>query len=440
MLLTIAIAVGCGKDAATSPSGQAVGQSNGQSAQPAKSSAPKAETAMDKAAKEEVTLNFFTPAWVTNEEYESIFAGPLKKKYPNIHLERQAAGKDVSIEKLIAAGQTPDVMIQGAGPDLINLQELKLAYDLLPLIKENKLDLKKFIPSGLDMVKLYSGNGTLTALPFTMGFRTMYYNRDLFDKFGTPYPAAHMSWEDAIELAKKVTRTDGGTQYFGFSLNGAQYLPIKNEARADFIDSKTNKSIVDSDVWKRVFDLTRRVYQIPGNDGAFKGANGLFMKEKRLAMLVASNELRNMNDINWDVTAIPTLKESPRVGGYSQAVGLSISATSKHKEAAFLFILNTLSDEVQLEMARNGRPSPLTDKKYVDAFGKGMKNVTDQHLNRILDIEFTVPKSVSKYDNIGQKEMTAALADVVTNGKDINTALREAGDRINQAVQAELSK
>ncbi|MCC2685906.1 MAG: family 1 extracellular solute-binding protein, partial [Paenibacillaceae bacterium] len=408
--------------------------------QPVKQATPKTDTAMDKAAKEEATLNFFTPTWVTDEEYESIFAGPLKKKYPNIHLERQAAGKDVSLEKLIAAGQAPDVMIQGAGPDLINLQELKLAYDLAPLIKQNNLDLKKFIPSGLDMVKLYSGNGTLTALPFTMGFRTMYYNRDLFDKFGVPYPAAHQSWEDTIELAKKVTRTDGGTQYFGLSLNGAQYLPIKNEARADFVDSKTNKAIVDNDVWKRVFNLTRQVYQIPGNEGSFKGANGIFMKDKRLAMLVASNELRNMIDINWDVTAIPTLKESPRIGGYSQAVGLSISATSKHKEAAFLFILNTLSDEVQLEMARNGRPSPLTDKKFVDAFGKGMKNVTDQHLSRVLDIDFTVPKSVSEYDNIGQKEMTAALADVVTNGKDINTALREAGDRINQGIQAELSK
>jgi multiple sugar transport system substrate-binding protein len=245
------------------------------------------------------------------------------------------------------------------------------------MLKEHNLDLKKFIPSGLDMVKLYSGNGTLTTLPFTMGFRTMYYNRDLLDKFGAPYPAAHASWEQTIELAKKVTRVNGGTQYFGLSLNGAQYLPIKNEARADFVDSKTNKSNVNTDGWKRVFDLTRQVYQIPGNEGSFKGANAIFMKDKRLAMLVASNELRNMVDINWDVTAIPTLKESPRIGGYSQAVGLSISATSKHKEAAFLFIANTISDEVQLEMARNSRPSPLTDKKFVDAFGKGMKNDED---------------------------------------------------------------
>jgi multiple sugar transport system substrate-binding protein len=421
VVAAVTLLAGCGSGGANSQDGATKSTDSG-------AKAPAAVT-------ENVTLSFFTPSYVTDEEYESMFAGPTQKKNPNITLNRVKQDKDHSLDSLVAAGEAPDLMVYSAGL-LQDLTDLQLATDLEPLAKQFRMDLGQFIPATLDMVKAYAKSDKLIAIPYTLGFRAMYYNRDIFNKFGVPYPKSGMTWDDTIDMARKLTRSDGGVQYLGLNSSGTPFFPISDEMGLSYINSSANKAAVNSDPWKKAFDLAAQIYQIPGNKDALTGGQNRFLKDKNLAMFVGNNALRQMLDLNWDVTSVPTLKEKPKLGGQAFGVTLAVSAQSKHKEAAFQVIVNTLSDEVQLLMVKDGRPSVLKDPKYTKEFGKGMSNVTDQHLSDILEVSFTKPQSTSEFDADAQKIMNQKFTDVVNNGKDSNTALREAEDEINKVIQA----
>jgi multiple sugar transport system substrate-binding protein len=55
--------------------------------------------------------------------------------------------------------------------------------------------------------------GDLYALPFWTSTQLMYYNKDLFDKAGVPYPSPEekdrMTYEETIDIAKKVMKGSG---------------------------------------------------------------------------------------------------------------------------------------------------------------------------------------------------------------------------------------
>jgi multiple sugar transport system substrate-binding protein len=289
------------------------------------------------------------------------------------------------------------------------------------------------------MVKAYSGNNQLTAIPFTLGFRALYYNKDIFDKFAVAYPKAKMSWEDTIALARMATRVDGGVQYYGMGMSIAPYLPMRLALSLPFVDAKANKAAVNTAEWKNVFELAQQFYQIPGNQEALTGAMNNFTKDKTLAMMVGNNALRNMVGLNWDVTSVPTMKEDPNNGGEAIGQTLAVTAQSKNKEAAFLIIANALSDDVQTTLVKSGRPSALKASKYVDDFGKGMSNVTNQHLTEILQVNFKTPVSTSKYDAFAETTLTKWFNESVTKGTDSNSVLLGANDEIDKYIQTDLS-
>ncbi|NOU90117.1 extracellular solute-binding protein [Paenibacillus sp. LMG 31460] len=46
----------------------------------------------------------------------------------------------------------------------------------------------------------------------------LYYNKDIFDKFGISYPRNGMTWDEVYDLAKKLNRTEDGISYRGFGM------------------------------------------------------------------------------------------------------------------------------------------------------------------------------------------------------------------------------
>jgi ABC-type glycerol-3-phosphate transport system substrate-binding protein len=93
--------------------------------------------------------------------------------------------------------------------------------DLQPLAKKHGFDFNKFDTKLVDSIKSYSDQGQIYYLPYnTLAFALM-YNKDIFDKFGVPYPKDNMTWDEAIELGKKLTRTEAGVNYIGLRPPGA---------------------------------------------------------------------------------------------------------------------------------------------------------------------------------------------------------------------------
>ncbi|MDR2070938.1 MAG: sugar ABC transporter substrate-binding protein [Treponema sp.] len=102
--------------------------------------------------------------------------------------------------------------------------------ELTPYMSESGLDLTPIRDSTL---KGAAKDGKYYGLPTTGSCWMIYYNKDLFDARGIPYPV-NLTWDQYLDLAKQLTYTEGGKKYWGgvcppWVLNlgavaGAEYL------------------------------------------------------------------------------------------------------------------------------------------------------------------------------------------------------------------------
>jgi multiple sugar transport system substrate-binding protein len=385
-----------------------------------------------------VTIKFSRQAGYVMEPIDNAIKVALAKKYPNITLEFSQQDKGNSIEEQVAAGKPADIY-QGSPSILNSLKPLKLDFDLTPLIKSRNFDISQIAPNLLDSVRLKAEDRkALYALPYANGFNILYYNKDIFDKFGVPYPKDGMTWEQTFELAKNVTRQDGGVQYYGIANTHNWYRPFKAQFGLPLVDAKTSKAAVNTDGWQRAFGYAKQMYSANGTNDPklYTEAQNLFVKEQRLAMLVADNITRNMSEMNWDIVSIPSTADNPGIGGASPFNIMTIASSSKEKEAAFQVLEVVFSDEVQSAIAKYGMVSSLKDDKYKKLLGQDIPGVSSRNIQAIFSNKPAPLVDETDLDDYVNKEMAAALKEVLADKTDINTALREAEQRGNASIAA----
>ncbi|RKN64192.1 extracellular solute-binding protein [Paenibacillus ginsengarvi] len=270
----------------------------------------------------------------------------------------------------------------------------------------------------------------------------MYYNKDIFDKFGVAYPKDGMTWEEARELAVKVSRTDGGVQYRAIGFNGDPTQFLAPHLSLPYMDAKTGKAVVSTDSWKKVLDTAKRLFDVPGSELAvFKAGNSAFVKDKTLAMYVANNEIRNFSgDLNWDMVTVPSFDERPATARSSLGISVAITSQSKHKEEAFRVVEAFLSEKAQLEMVRNGRPSSLKSDLLKQEYGKSLPGSQNKNLLSIFKHKPAPSAYQNQYDPIVKSAIMKVFDAVMDGSKDANTGLREAEETANQAIAAVTAK
>lgn len=395
-------------------------------------------------APDPVTITVFNPNNYTDELWNTLWVEPIKKKYPHITLINIKNQKGSTLDELILSQNIPD-LIQGPGAGYtFNLKDLGLLYDMTPLLAEHKFELGNFNPSVLDSVKTYFNAvepNRLFGLPITQNNVALYYNKALFDKFGVPYPKDGMTWDDAHELAKRMTRKEDGVQYRGFDMLLSTHLQY-NQLSLPFVDSRTDQALANTDGWRTWFDTMKRFYEIEGNN-RWNQLND-FLKERTVAMFSAANlttQLREAEGLEWNMVTMPTFAQAPQTGIQAAGPVLYISSASKHKDEAFAVLAHYVSDEVQIERTRGAEPSVLKNQEINKQFGQERPHLQGKNLASFFGNKIAPsPASVTKYDNVGLTMVTRAFTSVLSGAKDVNTALREADEQINKEIQALKSK
>jgi multiple sugar transport system substrate-binding protein len=380
-------------------------------------------------------------AYLTDEEFQKLMADPLKKKYPNITLQLVRAAKGSMPEDLVTSGSIPDIIYTGSA-GAVTINQLQAAQDLNGLAKKFNVDPGKFNATAMDAIKQYSDSGQLLMFPFSMNFSALYYNKDIFDKFGVAYPKDGMSWDDAIELTRKVTRETDGVQYAGLDIDGGVQR-LSEQLNLPLVDPKTLKAVLQTDGWKKTISTFQQLKAVPGNNTG-KKATTAFEKDRTLAMLAGLGarlgELEELNNtgkpMNWDLAAMPHFNETPKNAFRTSLFLLMLSTTTKYPEQAFEVINYFTGDEVQTLISKHGRQSSLKDPKYNKSFGQEVNSLKGKNVNAIFQmVPAPVPK-LTLYDGTARKEMSAAAGDVVKGAADINTALRTAEEKANQNIDA----
>jgi multiple sugar transport system substrate-binding protein len=363
----------------------------------------------------------------------------LTKKFPYMTIEyvKQDSGK---VDNLIVTGEVPDVVVAGYAriPDLLALD---IPMDLTDLAKKNNLDLGKFNPVPLNAVKAYSNPGQLNALPFSMNTFALFYNKDLFDKFGVSYPKDEMTWPEAIEIAKKVTRNEGGHAYSGlqYSNNNANFA---RGVALQLVNPKTNKAAFNNDNGLKVLNTLKEIYGIPGNEFQSKVLERFIAGDTAMIPWWADATFTSIGQniakgvqLNWDMVTYPhfdgfgnkTLE--PAIDTYV------VSKISKLPGEAFKAIAYLSSDpDVQTSSARNADIPVVTIPKLNEIYGSNIEVLKGKNVTGLLKGQFLDTHVPSKYDPIGADAFNKYSRQFLDGKIDARSALAGAEEETNKNI------
>ena len=245
-----------------------------------------------------------------------------------------------------------------------------------------ELDIDGFYPQALDA---FRWNGELTCLPQNISSLVVYYNRDLFKRYGVAEPKAGWTWNEMVLAASKLTRDENGAIVKGQDPDKPQtanpptvavyglgveptiirIAPLIWSSGGDLVDDEENPTrfAVDEQHWPTVlqdfFDL-RSVYgvvptdvEVEAEDDETRFANG------RLAMLLSSRRstptFRESAKFDWDVAPLPVFNQP---AGILHSDAYCMTTASEKKDAAWSFVEFALGEEGQRIVAETGRTVP----------------------------------------------------------------------------------
>ena len=109
----------------------------------------------------------------------------------------------------LAGGADIDVLSIKDIPGYANLINLDYLTPMNDLLTRSTSDFNGTIE------QLTTDDGNFYAVPFRSDFWVLFYNKDLFDAAGVPYPANDLTMEDYDALARQMTSGEGDAKVYG---------------------------------------------------------------------------------------------------------------------------------------------------------------------------------------------------------------------------------
>jgi multiple sugar transport system substrate-binding protein len=394
--------------------------------------------------KKAVTVSMYIHANILDEaDLNKYVIGPLKEKLPHVTLEVTRDGKGYQIQDVLSTGSFPDLIVT-SNPHIPTFKDAALATDIAEYVRKQKIDLNAVDPALIEAIRMNSPTGELYGLPFRQNLGVLVSNLDLFDKFGLPYPTDGMSFDDVLEVGKKLTRMDGGTHYIGFD-PGNVPNNMSTLLALPFADPKTHKAVFDSEGWRTVFDFLKSAYEVPNFIGPNKEYQyaSLFATERRVAMqntwvlgvAVAASQ-GNYAGMKWDMVSSPNFKGHVGKGREADVHLMMLSKLSKQPEAAMEVMNMMLSMDVQSMFSRDGRPGVLNHKEIEQQFASGIEAFKGKNIAGIFKSKPIRPHEVSPYDAKLRSLIESTKVEFILGGKDLNTYVRDLQEKADQTIEA----
>ena len=256
-------------------------------------------------------------------------------------------------------------------PDVIFINNLYLPiYANADLLEEFQPS-DEFFPQALEAL---SWKGKLYAIPRDVSNLVVYYNKDLFDKKGVPYPKADWTFEDFLNVAQKMT--DKTTFGVSFEEEPLFYLPYLMSNGGGFLPEELAKpeSQKSLDFYA---DLRNKYHVAPKKAESASATMGQMFLQEKLAMYVSGRwvvpKFREGATFDWDIAPFP----NGSVGSVVplDASGWAIAKSSKHKAEAKKFVEYLASKENSEKFTASGLIVPArvdSANKIVD--GQKPKN------------------------------------------------------------------
>ncbi|WP_078434715.1 ABC transporter substrate-binding protein [Metabacillus halosaccharovorans] len=271
------------------------------------------------------------------------------------HIPDDYAGK---MNTMLAGGTAPDVVFASDG-DFGRWVSADLFLNMQELIDNSDINTDDMWESALVRYKYNGktlGEGDLYALPKDIGPSVLYYNKELFDKAGIPYPSPEkpMSWEEYIEIAKKLTideNGDGKPEQYGMGplwwegfvwSNGGNVL---SEDRKEFVLNSPEAV----EAMQFVADMSNKHNVAPDSRALEAMSADQMFESGKVAMVFNGRWMvptyRKLN-FDWNVAPFPAGKTGES-SGWSGSVGYAINKKTKFVDESFRLVEYLAGEEGQ---------------------------------------------------------------------------------------------
>ncbi len=264
--------------------------------------------------------------------------------HPDIKVSLEAYGSeyDTKIAAGMGAKDAPDVMYMWNYPTYKDALEPLDAY----LEKEGA----EFKENYYETLWNYNtADGQVLGLPVGYTTHVVYYNKDLFDQAGVPYPKSGWTWNDLQETAKKLNNPADSVSGFAFSGTPDPYdfeMFLWGNGTAYVDDAGSLQGNVNSGKSIEVLSMFQNMLK-EGYAITTEGSGATEMKSGKVAMFTngawSIGSLKEAG-INFGVVELPSFNNGSAVSIVSSS-GISMSKDSKSKEAAWEFIKFWTNDE-----------------------------------------------------------------------------------------------
>lgn len=394
-----------------------------------------------------VELSFYHNGGIPEEQFMLQYGDYIQEKMPNVTVKFIPKDKNVSFPEMVASGSLKiDIFIDSIGQIGLkgSLLDVGLHEDMTELVKKHSVDLNRFDPGTIEAINVMGG---LYGLPIRDSTMVIIYNKDIFDRFGVPYPQDGMTWDELSELSKKLTRSDGGIHYVGYSTSINHYLRM-NPLSLVNVDPQTNRASLNNEDWKKLLqqsmlnpmqsevykqvaaELQSKWYKIPYFDE--------FSKTQNTAMFsFMYGEYEWLKGMNYDVVSLPSFKDNPKVGSQSYPTYMFITSTSQHKDAAMEVVKLFISDDYQTRLSKSGGITTLNNDAIKQVFGEETA-MKDKNIKNAVFFNRPAPAvAKTRYDTFVEEAIRKQYTPLLTGETDLNTALRTAEEEVNQKIEAE---
>lgn len=263
----------------------------------------------------------------------------FERAHPDIRIIVEQLKDYFEIMQALKSENAPDI-IETGGYQIGNSRGIFI--DLNPYIAENE-GLEQDLYSGL--LRVARHGGMLPGLPIEVSPPLIRYNKEMFDREGLAYPTETWTWDDMIEMAKRLTIRDnrGIASQFGFGLGvdieWFEPFVMRNGGRYISPDGSTSRGYVDSpatiEAFRKIIDAYRvhHVIRKPRED--FIAENGL--DESAMTFCFVWDTHHHKLDERYEVVGLPSLPGGEEANMIYMG-GIGITTNSANPRIAWEFL------------------------------------------------------------------------------------------------------
>ena len=207
-------------------------------------------------------------------------------------------------------------------------------------------------------------------IPQNISSLVVYYNKDMFDAAGLPYPGERWTWDEFLQTARALTKDtdgDGTIDQYGVGIEPSlmRLAPFVWQNGAPIVDDPLNPRRMtltrppSLEAFQWFVDLYLVHGVVPGREEEasqdsesrfIAGTTAMFFNSRR-----GTPTYREIESFTWDVAPLPV---NVLPAGILHSDAYCLSATAENKDAAWQFIEFANSVEGQTIIAGSGRTVP----------------------------------------------------------------------------------